>query len=41
MLTWLGVPFLVWLDEKVMPEAFNALAVFDSYVGRWRDALDV
>lgn len=41
MLTRYGVPFLVWVDEVVLPAAVGELLGLQSYVRRWRELLDV
>jgi hypothetical protein len=40
MLAELGIPFLRWLDETVLPEAWAQLGRFQDYVARWRDHVD-
>jgi len=41
MLTEYGVPFLIWMDEKAIPKAYDALDWFADYTGRWRKLLGV
>lgn len=35
MLTQIGMPFLRWLDETVLPEAHEIINDFQAYVGSW------
>jgi hypothetical protein len=39
MLTDLGAPFLRWLDDVVLLEAYVQLDRFQAYVTRWRETL--
>lgn len=41
MLTKYGVPFLIWLDEDVLPQAHDYLDAFTDYVTAWRLLLEV
>lgn len=40
MLTYYGLPFLRWLDEVALPEAFKVLEDFATYVESWREILE-
>lgn len=40
MLTILGLPFLRWLDDDVLPEAYRLLDTFGDYLDRWRELLE-
>jgi hypothetical protein len=40
MLTQIGMPFLRWLDEEVLPEAAEMVANLQAYVGSWRNLLE-
>lgn len=41
MLTKYGVDFLIWLDEEVIPEAYDTLDRLSDFVGAWRKLLGV
>lgn len=41
MLTHHGVPFLVWLDERALPELQRRLDGLAGYVRAWRELLGV
>lgn len=36
----IGIPFLHWLDETVMPEAHEILNDFQAYIGSWLELLE-
>lgn len=40
MLSAIGEPILDWLENEVIPEAYNRLDLFRFYVGRWRHMLN-
>lgn len=41
VLTKYGIPFLIWLDEVVLPETRGVIEQFQEYVWNWRELLEV
>lgn len=39
MLTRLGLPVLLWLDETALPAAYDQLDRFGDYIASWRHVL--